>query len=549
MKTNKKKIILFVFIALLVLALAVWLVIFINKKTGEEKETRLQNLFPFGEILSGIGISGGANQNSEGSESQEQENQETPDTSNSGLQLRLINPEPTGGMIPLVRIEEIETSTVTTNEEGIDQITTETVEVKNSFIRFSEIDDGSVFETRMTGENIYNEELIVENFLPNAEYSYFSLDGSRVAYQYWSKDSSAIETYLGHIQSPETIVPACPFDISGSIVYGQENTTAFNIHRLLNLTAATQVASSGVNSKGNETALASDLTKQAIIRFQTMRSIPAEGVFGPKTRSEMLNFCNEYQKAEAEQRERENPSARFQITGQFLPQNIISIAMDPAGKTMFYITKTAAGIIGSLRTWADNTAKTIFNSPFSEWASVWNNQESIELHTKPSHLVQGYSYHLKVSTGDYRKSFQQRFGLTSLPSPDNAKVLVYDVESGTPRLSIFDRVSGSFSPLVIQSFTDKCVWSPDSLYIYCGVPDSLAFGGEYPDIWYQGLESYQDSIYRIHVASLEEELLSNIPVDYGQGIDIERIMIDEQELFLYFINKKDESLWSYRLVK
>ncbi len=548
MKTNKKKIILFILFAIAILAGAIWLVATVNKKPGEDTQTSLENLFPFGEILSGIGIGNSDNQNSTGETEQEQESED--ETGNEvGPQLRLINPEPTGGMVPLTRIEEFETSKVTTDEEGNEQVTTETIEVKNSFVRFSEIEDGSVYETRMSGEPLYNEELIVENFLPNAEYSYFSADGSRVAYQYWSKETSTIETYLGTIQEPQVNPGSCPFDISGTIIYGQENNTTYQVHQLLNLTPETQVASIGVNSRGNESALASDLTKQAIIKFQTLRNLTPDGAFGSKTRSEMITFCSEYQKREAEKEAENSSSTRFQIVGQFLPQNIISISMDPLGTGMFYLTKGNSGVIGSLKKWNDAEVKTIFTSPFSEWASIWNYKDNIELYTKPSYVAYGFSYDLKINNGDYHKSFHQRLGATTLPSPNNTKVLVYDVERGSPQLSVFDRATNKFNPLIIQSFTDKCTWSADSLFIYCAVPDSLAYGTEYPDVWYQGIETYQDSLYRIDVETLEEVVLSNIPADYGESIDVEKIMVDEQDLYLYFINKKDESLWSYRIAE
>jgi hypothetical protein len=546
MKTDKKKIILFILFAIVILALAIWLLVNINKKPGESTQSSLENLFPFGEILSGIGLGDSDNQNSEGENEQEQESQE--ETGNEvGPQLRLINPEPTGGMVPLTRIEEFETSKVTTDEEGNEQVTTETIEVKNSFIRFSEISNGSVYETRMTGEPLYSEELIVENFLPNAEYSYFSPDGNHVAYQYWSKDTSTIETYLGTIQTPQAAVGVCPFDISGTVVYGQESNTTYQVHQLLNLKQETQVANIGVNSPGNESALASDLTKQAIIKFQTLQGLTGDGAFGSKTRAKMITYCEGIQKEKAESELANTTSSRYQMIGQFLPQNIISINMDPQGSGMFYITKSALGVVGNIKKWLETNTQVIFSSPFSEWTSIWNNKDAIELYTKPSHVAFGFSYDLKTSNGDYHKSFHQRYGLTTLPSPDNTKVLVYDVETGSVQLSIFDRATNKFSPLIIQSFTDKCTWSSDSLFIYCAVPDSLAYGAEYPDTWYQGIETYQDSLYRINVATLEEELLSNISVDYGASIDVERISVDEQDLYLYFINKKDESLWSYRL--
>ncbi len=548
MKPNKKKIIIFALLALLVLGLAVWLVIFINKKPNQEGTSDGQNLFPFGEILAGIGLGGDANQGTDGENGDTQEDIGIS-TEDIGPQLRLINAEPTGGMVALTRIEEKEISTAGTDAEGNPTVTTETIEVENSFVRFSEIKDGSVYETRMTGENFYGEEMIVENYLPNAEYAYFSPYGNKVAYQYWAKNTRTIETYLGTITEPTLSITACPFDISGAVVYEQESTTTYNVHRLLNLRSETQVATTGVNSPGNESALASDLTKNAIVQFQNLRGLTPDGSFGSKTRWEMITYCNEYQKELALQEVAKDTKARYQISGQFLPQNIVSLAMDPKGEGVFYLAKDTNGVVGNFKKWSESSARKVFNSPFSEWTSVWNNPDYLELQTKPSYLAYGFSYNLEVSSGDYHKSFQQKLGLTTLPSPDNKKVLIYSVDSGSPKLSLFDRATGIAAPLLLQTFTDKCAWSQDSLFLYCAVPDSLPQGVAYPDTWYQGLETYQDSLFRLNTTNFAEELLTNIPTDYGETIDVERIIVDSQDQYLYFIDKQTESLWSYRLVK
>jgi hypothetical protein len=80
------------------------------------------------------------------------------------------------------------------------------------------------------------------------------------------------------------------------------------------------------------------------------------------------------------------------------------------------------------------------------------------------------------------------------------------------------------------------------------MPGSLGYGNEYPDIWYQGIETYSDSLWKINAETLQEDLLSDIPREYSKNIDIEMINIDDKSEYLYFIDKKTEFLWSYRLV-
>ena len=99
----------------------------------------------------------------------------------------------------------------------------------------------------------------------------------------------------------------------------------------------------------------------------------------------------------------------------------------------------------------------------------------------------------------------------------------------------------------LQTLVEKCVWRPDSLSLYCGVPNSMAYGGEYPDVWYQGIESYTDSLWKINTRTFKEEVISDFVSEYNADLDIELINIDAEEEYLYFIDKKTEELWSYRI--
>ena len=92
------------------------------------------------------------------------------------------------------------------------------------------------------------------------------------------------------------------------------------------------------------------------------------------------------------------------------------------------------------------------------------------------------------------------------------------------------------------------MWTKDSKTLYCLVPSSLAYKEQYPDIWYQGMETYNDSLYKIDGRSGKAELLSDFPVDYSENLDVFKVGIDENTDYLYFIDKKTEYLWSYRLL-
>ena len=547
MKTNRKKIILFILIALVLIVGAVWFFMFFNRPADEGEGAGERNLFPFGEILPGLGFGNeGSQGTTDGGSTGGGQSTEDQVVQELGAQLRLINDVPTAGAVSLIRVEEKEVITAGVDEEGNPTQEVKTIEVENQFVRYSNIEDGSVYETQITGDTPFSKELIVENFIPNTEFSNFSPKGNSVSFQYWDHDNRVAETYLGSIR-PLIINPEiCPYDFNGPIIVGKESESVFDIHRFLNQDLRTQIARRGVNSPGNEATLASEATIQAIEKFQTVHNLDVDGALGPQTRGQMLTVCNEQQQKAAEA-ELEKRGTKYEISGFFLPQNIISINMDPQGKEVFYLEKDPSGATGTLRNLSDQTRRTIFTSPYSQWTSYWENNNQIEISSKPSYASDGFSYSLEVNGGDYHKSFKQRKGLMTKPSHDDSKILVHDVESGRSRLSIYERSTSRFIPLSIETFPDKCVWSSDDSFIYCAVPDALAYGQEYPDVWYQGLETYQDSLFRINTTSRQEELLSNISVDYGEGIDVEYMYVDGNDQYLYFIDKNTEYLWSYRV--
>lgn len=546
MKINTQKIITTIIVLLVIIAGVMWFFVLRDSSTTEDPGDTGRNLFPFGEILSGIGLGnpgrqGTTDENEPGE--QQTESQEEP---TNIPQLKQISDEPTGGMIPLVRVQEEEIQTQTINEEGeIEQIT-ETIQIENHFVRYGLIEDGSIYETRLTGDIPFTEELIVENFIPNAEQISFSKSGNHVGFQYWDNNERTIETYLGRIE-PIIILPEpCPFDLSTSIGVNEDSDRVYGLHSFLNRDTRTYVATSGVNSPGNESTLASEATVEAIKKFQTLYELEVDGALGPATRTEMQRVCAEQQERLAE-RAYEDLETKYEISGYFLPQNIMSINIDPEEDFVFFLQKISGATRGILRSLSTQSNETIFQSPFTQWTSIWNSNDSIELSTKPSYASAGYSYELTVPGGDFHKSFRERDGLTVLPDHTGERVLIHHVDNERPNIAIYERSTNQFLPLNLETFTDKCVWSNDDTFVYCAVPDALAYGNEYPDIWYQGLETYSDSLWRINTSTLQEELLSNIEVEFDEEIDVSKITVDPTNQYLYFIDKNTEFLWSYRI--
>ena len=237
-----------------------------------------------------------------------------------------------------------------------------------------------------------------------------------------------------------------------------------------------------------------------------------------------------------------------EMKGGFFPQNINDIALSPDTLKFFYLSRFENGILGTTVN-LDGTKKSqIFSSPFTEWLPQWVNARIIALNTKPSASVPGYLYVLDTQTKDFNKVLGGIDGLTSLYSPDGKKIL-YSKTSPSGNsfvLSLYDTDAKTSADLGINTLPEKCVWSKDNITAYCAVPHSIN-PGEYPDVWYQGLTSFADSIWKINTKTNVFNILSDITQESGAQIDGTKLFLDADENYLFFINKIDSILWSLKI--
>jgi hypothetical protein len=546
MEINRKKIIFAVLIGFVLFLVAGYFFILSNQEQEDIRDTTT-NLFPFGEVTPGDRNPDLGSQSTTGDDTSgiQDTGDVTDDTAQADApRLRKISDFPTGGFTPIIRTEEQEVSDIEIDADGNTFQTTRTIEVENQFVRFSKIDDASVHETKVTPSFLDNE-ILVDNFIPNAERAYFNNDGNTVLFQYWNSEQRTPESYLANLEKITFEVPACPFDFS-PITVDLDEPRIIGLHAFLNRNPQTRIERSGVNSPGKETSRVTESTITAVKNFQSLYQLDIDGELGPSTQVKMVELCDKEEERLAK-KEYDELERKYTLSGFFISQGITDATISPSGDELFYIQQDNSGVIGVVRNLVSGSTETIFESPFSEWLPTWNSAESIELTTKPSYLVDGYSYQLDPLTKRYFKSISERKGLTTLASPDNRKLLIMEVVDDTTRLSIHTRSANRARSLSLQTLVEKCVWTPDSLSLYCGVPNSMAYGGEYPDVWYQGIESYTDSLWKINTRTFKEEVISDFVSEYNADLDIESIGMDAEEQYLYFIDKKTEELWSYRI--
>jgi hypothetical protein len=231
------------------------------------------------------------------------------------------------------------------------------------------------------------------------------------------------------------------------------------------------------------------------------------------------------------------------VQGTFLPDNIIDVSVSPDTNKIFYLINTNDTVAGIMMNLKDSKKTQIFDSPFTEWLSGWAGNSKMILTTKASGVAPGYIYELDVAKRTPSKVIGDINGITALPSPSGKK-LIYSDNNLT--LKVYNIETRESITLGLRTQAEKCVWDSGSIVIYCAIPKNIS-SGIYPDTWYQGEVSFNDQIWSIDTTTNSATILVDPLVSGGEEIDAIKIMLDTEENFLFFVNKKDSFLWSFDL--
>jgi hypothetical protein len=230
--------------------------------------------------------------------------------------------------------------------------------------------------------------------------------------------------------------------------------------------------------------------------------------------------------------------------GEFLPENITSVSLSSDGTKFFYLTKVPGSVIGYTRAFGDEKVLRVFNSPFSEWLSQWASPQKIFLTTKPSSSIKGSLFALNLGTGLMTKVLGGVLGLTTLANPDGSLVLYSSSTSSGPMLEVLNIDKHTTLDIFTYGLPEKCIWSQDKINIYCAVPNEINTK-DYPDTWYQGRVSFDDRFVKINTETKSTtEIVDSMD---ETAVDAINLFLNKTEDTLFFINKKDSTLWSLDL--
>ena len=217
-----------------------------------------------------------------------------------------------------------------------------------------------------------------------------------------------------------------------------------------------------------------------------------------------------------------------------------NIAFSATGESIYYTVPTATGSVGYEQNLKVDTGTraTLFTSPLRDIVVSWGSPASAELsliaYTTPTAQQRGYAY----EGAGFSRLFGGVPGLMVIPA-QNYRVVSYAGDNTF--ISRTDTLAGT--TLAVPAFPEKCATDASHpTTLWCAAPLAL-LPGDYPDAWYQGAISFDDSIWQVDVTTGSATLLSVPGDDVGETIDAVGMQATSDGDTLIFINKKDGSLW------
>lgn len=234
------------------------------------------------------------------------------------------------------------------------------------------------------------------------------------------------------------------------------------------------------------------------------------------------------------------------LSGIAFPKGILDVSS--FGTSVFYLQQGETLTQGLVSSFDGSKKKLIWNSEIKEINSQFVNEKTVALNTKPYQGVNGYLYFVDTGNGQIKSVLPATPGLSSIVSTDT-NLIFYLRQDSRLESYAFDRRNNSRTKVTPATFPEKCVWSKKEKNImYCAVPQETLDSASLTS-WYQGLVSYRDDIWKYDVENGISVLLANISYEGGEPIDVIKPTLSDNEQYIVFINKIDNSLWSLDLTK
>lgn len=231
------------------------------------------------------------------------------------------------------------------------------------------------------------------------------------------------------------------------------------------------------------------------------------------------------------------------VVGESLPPQAREIHLTDTG-SLSYIVPTNTGSRIETKNLNTNIVATGQTLPFTSISMIWDTDEAGTdyFYNSPDSNYTGSLY--KLSTDGFTAVVNEKFGLA--PMVQNQQIIeTYNdgggLVSSASNLSAPEQVS-----LDVIAIPEKCVFSQSSdQFMFCASDFTQNPNKEYLTNWYKGVDSHNDLLWRVSLVETDAILLLNPEQSVGRTIDVYKPFVDFTNTYLFFINKRDGTLWLY----
>ena len=227
-------------------------------------------------------------------------------------------------------------------------------------------------------------------------------------------------------------------------------------------------------------------------------------------------------------------------TGNFLSEEIYSLAVDPNKKTLYALEKTGnlGGRVVEINLANNLSVKEIAKLPFGQGFLTIGRSGSLYFNNSSSAGVTSTFYKIS-NAGKTLQKILSGPGLTTLLSPDEKNLLWSEGDGQNISFGFYNLATKEKTILPQNTLTEKCVFAPKEAVVYCGVPKSIVFDS-YPDGWYQGITRFSDVWLAF---DLKTSAVAQITQENHQDIDVLNPKINSAGTAIVFIDKGTITPW------
>ena len=229
-----------------------------------------------------------------------------------------------------------------------------------------------------------------------------------------------------------------------------------------------------------------------------------------------------------------------------LSENLSQISV--FGNSVFSLEHKPDSSLGFISNFDGTKKVQIWNSPVKELLAQYVNSKTVALTTKPDQNTEGFLFFVDTGNAQTKKIIGNVFGLSTLVN-DTATQLIFLDQKDALRMFMFDVKSKSSTNMTPPTLPEKCVWSKkDRNIIYCAVPEEF-MDRDSLTLWYRGFIYFTDNIWKYDIKNNISNVMTSLFNESREQIDVTKLLLSENEQYLVFVNKIDNSLWSLDLSK